>query len=138
MNDTLLDWKANDCWENPVRNYTDLFLSFGLALSTFLFYVGVQRHEKYKMKVYSRMYNKYNYIIDRGRRLGGACQRGAYQRGFTNVGSKRQSAWFPRSIKVNFVTSIYQRVFVDVVLQFNLLTLNHTNSSTFVFTLNEY
>lgn len=55
MNDTRQDWTKHGCNKVKDKNYNVLSLSGFFGFLTFIYYVGVRKHEKYKSKVHSRM-----------------------------------------------------------------------------------
>lgn len=54
MNHTRKDWKYYHCWNDNDANFSVLSLTGVLGFSTFIYYVAVRKHEKYKHNVQSR------------------------------------------------------------------------------------
>ena len=53
MNDTRLDWTRYNCNKVKEKNYNVLFLSGLFGFLTFIYYIAMRKHEKYKSRIQS-------------------------------------------------------------------------------------
>ena len=57
MNDTRLTWTRYECNEIKEKNYNVLSLSGCFGFLTFIYYMAMRKHEKYKNKIQTSEYD---------------------------------------------------------------------------------